>query len=220
MTQVITAKEKKSLYDVLLTKEERRLLQQVRKSSRQLFDVGDIAASAFQRAQEKGIPAYVVYTLVGEEAGIGWRRASKLAMIADRFPPKVRNQYSGFPFSYFEEAFLFPPGEDRKMLEYAAEQMDETSRWPGADRLADDFRRVALGHDTSATPPEKSGSNGRDKTVVLTSDRQHDVAAPGSRIEVEWVKASTLRALIAGWRKDRNTTVNKVIKDIEKELHR
>lgn len=214
MTTIVHSQHKGTLYDVLLTKAERKILQEVRKDSAKLFAVGEIAKAAYDRAAERNIPAYIAYSLVGEEAGIGYRRVAKLSQIAERFPVKTRNKYGHFPFSYFEEAFVFPPGDDVQMLEFAAHQMTETKRWPGAEKLADDFRRVAIGHDNA--PAGITGGNGSSaKATIITGNRQHDLPIPNPPSEEKWVSPKHLRALISGWRSNKKQTVEQCAKDVE-----
>src|SRR5688572_6337796 len=107
---VIETDDHAVLYDLLLTKPERKFLAQVRTGSLQMFGVGDIALRAQARAEEQGFPNFAALVIVGEEAGIQPKRLNKLCQVAERFPEKIREKYSIFPFSVFEEALVFVPG--------------------------------------------------------------------------------------------------------------
>lgn len=216
---VIEDQEHAVLYDLLLTKPERKFLADVRKGSRQMFGVGDIGLLAQDRAVDKGFPRYAALMIVGEEAGVGVRRMAKLCNVAERFPDKIREKFSFFPFSVFEEAIVFSPGEDVQMLEYARDQMSDTKRWTGAERIAGDFRKSILGLDTGhgqlPGPQAQSGGNGSGGGVKVTTSAHEYSIPPVSLDPKEWVSAADLRKLIGKW-KGRGVTVGGCIKDIEK----
>jgi hypothetical protein len=198
--EVVSFHEVGELYEVILVPEERRLLHGVRAKSRDMFRVGEIAEAAYQRAQAKGIPGWVAFHAVGEEAGIGVRRVMKLRQISERFPKKIQDKFPTMPFAYFEEAFVFPPGDDIQMLEFTHHLVGEEQRWPGAERIANDYRRVALGKHTGsgggALPPPPTAT-------VRTQRSSYTIPEPAPLQAEGYVKASKLRALVNKWRKTR-----------------
>lgn len=212
----ITTQEHALLYDLLLTKTERKFLKQVRIGSRMMFGVGDIALRARAKAAEQGFPDFVALVIVGEEAGIGARRVSKLCNVAERFPEEIREKYAFFPFSVFEEAYAFVPSEDVQMLEYAREQMSDTQRWPGSEKIALNFRRQILGLELGLPEgTEKSNGNGS-KSGVRVVTRAHEYSiSPVSMDQKKWVAVTDLCRLIGKW-KGRGITVEGCIRDIQK----
>lgn len=201
--------ESGELYAAVLIPSERRVLQSVRAGSRKMFAVGDIAEAAWARAKERGIPGWVAFHAVGEEAGIGVRRVMKLRQISERFPEKVRDRFPNMPHAYFEEAFVFPPGDDIQMLEFAHFKMGEDKRWPGAEAIAGDYRRNALGKHTG------SGNGSPPPTATIhTSHESHIIPEPVPLQNERYVPVARLRALVSKWKKGK-PTVAQCISDIE-----
>lgn len=208
------------LYDVVLTKSERKVLSEFRSGSRKAFEIGDIGLNAQKRAEQAGFPRWAAMAITAEEAGIGPKRLSKLCAVSERFGEDIRRKYHLFPFSVFEEALVFAPGEDEQMLQYALEGMSDTKRWPGAERIATDFRRNILGAETGH--PERAdgkpvtdgaGNIVRSGVTVVTDSRAYDIPAVSTRPR-EWVSVSDLRKLLSKWKSGKGS-VGECIQDLE-----
>jgi len=214
-----------------LSKPDIETLIAVRRDSRRMFDVGDIADRAIQKAARMDVPKFKVLSTIGELCGLGGRRVEKLRRVAEIFCKTDREAFLAIdmPFTYFETAFDFhnETGEALMFLQFTQHWLEDKGKWPGVDYAASIFRTHGLGLDVS--PIEIGEQNPAPARLTRNPGVPEPSAPPepyfsgitdymgieANKGHETFVEKSALQGLLDMWRSCANMTVESCIHDLE-----